>query len=111
MYGKLEVGQPAMIINTRLPELSWLIGSVVMVEACMKAGENASRFYVLPHNVALADSPTDSVYVSGCKITGATKNKKYPMHKGFACFDPKNLMPLPPLEEKQLAKNKELELA
>lgn len=107
----LEVGQPALVIGTRIPENSWLIGSVVIVEAFTRAGEDVGRFFELPDNVRLAPTKTDSVLVSECKKTGKTKCEQYSMKAGYTFFSEKYLMPIPKLKDKEIQKEKELDLA
>lgn len=108
---KLEVGQLAMIINTRLPENRWLIGSVVTVEAFVKVGDDLTEFFDLPHNVTLGPTKYDAVMVAGCKTTTKTLDKRFSMKPGHSLFNAKNLMPIPKLKETEIQKEKELDLA
>lgn len=107
---KLEVGQPAMIINTRLPENSWLIGSVVTVEGFIEVGDDISHLFKLPDDT-LGTTKLKSVLVSGCKLTGKTVSGEFQMKNGYALFNSKNLMPIPKLKESEIQKEKELEAA
>jgi hypothetical protein len=111
---KLEVGQPAMIINTRKPENRHLIGTVVKVEAFWTAGDDVTHFYKgATGNVRVLarDTGNLTVVVSGCGMTGKTSDHVYYMEPGWTNFDAKNLMPLPPLPEEEITKEKELELS
>lgn len=110
--GKLEVGQPAMVIKTRLPENSWLIGSIVTVERFVQTGENLKSIFIMPDDVALGLMQHQScVLVSGSKKTGKTSDGNYSMKEGHCLFNAGNLMPLPPLDEKEIQKEKELEFS
>lgn len=112
MYdNKLEVGQPAMIINTRLPENRWLIGSVVVVEAFIEPGQDIKRFFNIPEDVQMSLTKASSVMVSGSKKTGKTLNGEYNMLEGYSLFNAKNLMPIPKLKESEIQKEKELEFS
>lgn len=111
MEGKLEIGQLAMIIGCRHPENSWVIGNMVTVEAILSAGSKMPAQYMadwmrdrIESGKALwPDLPEDRVIVSGVNTSD--------LHgKNYASFNPKHLMPLPPLPEEELAKDKELEL-
>lgn len=108
---KIEVGRPAMIINTRLPENYWLIGSVVTVEGFIEVGDDISHLFELPDGFTLGATKLKSVLVSGCKRTGQTVNGDFQMKKGYALFNSKNLMPIPKLKESEIQKEKELEAA
>jgi hypothetical protein len=108
---KLEVGQLAMIISTRLPENSFLIGSIVTIEAFWHQGEDVTSFYqgVAESGKTVVVRGEATAVVSGCKYTGRTLTGDFCMEAGWTNFNPQRLMPLPPLEEKEIQKEKELE--
>lgn len=109
---QLEVGQPAMIINTRLPENLYLVGGIVTVEEFISVGSDVSKYYELPGSTKLNPNKYPGiVVVSGCKLTGKSEGGNISMLPGYALFGRKNLMPLPPLEEKEIQKEKELEFS
>jgi hypothetical protein len=109
---KLEIGQPAMIINTRLPENRYLVGGVVTVEEFVSVGDDISKYYELSGGSTLNPNKHPGiVVVSGCKLTGKSANGSVSMIPGYALFGAKNLMPLPPLGEKEIQKEKELEFS
>lgn len=108
---KLEVGQLAMIINTRLPENRWLIGSTVVVEEFIEPEEDITRLFDAPHGTTLGLTALRSVLASGCKLTGKSLSGEFTMKDGYALFNPKNLMPIPKLKETEIQKEKELDLA
>jgi hypothetical protein len=90
----LDVGMKAMIIGVRLPENSHLIGKVVTVECFLKGGELIPAEFVEKFgSVKVWDKPCNYVVVSGLSC------KKEHWRTGYRMLDPKNLMPLPPLED------------
>jgi hypothetical protein len=109
---QLEVGQPAMIINTRLPENRYLVGGIVTVEEFVSVGDDISKYYELSGGDTFnPNRHPDIVVVSCCKLTGKSTSGSVSMLPGYALFGRKNLMPLPPLEEKEIQKEKELEFS
>lgn len=102
---KIQVNQLAMIIRTRMPEYSYLIGQVVMVEAITHTGGLIPDQFVDKNKYDEIDSKVEGAVASlaGFKMNGIVE--------GYMHIAQKNLMPLPPLDEKELAKDKELELA
>ena len=46
MKPELEIGMPAMIIGCKRPENSYLIGTVVKVEAFWNKGDDITSFYI-----------------------------------------------------------------
>lgn len=102
---KIEPGQPAMIIKTRQPENSYLIGRIVVVEALTQTGGTIPEQYV-------DKSQYETV---NCKVEGAiaasTGFKMNGIAEGYMHIAQVHLMPLPPLPEEELAKDKELELS
>lgn len=109
--GKLEIGGLAMIIGCSKPDNSWVIGSVVTVEAILEKGDSSEQWYDLPEGKRIAPVPHPVVVVSGCKITGKSMSQEIFMRDGHAFFKPHNLMPLPPLDEKELEEERELEMS
>jgi carbonic anhydrase/acetyltransferase-like protein (isoleucine patch superfamily) len=109
--GKLEIGGLAMIIGTAKAENRWLIGGIVTVEAILAKGADIGVWYLTPPNAIMGKLPENLVVVSDCKKTGVSLSGLIPMLEGHCCFAPQYLMPLSPLEEEQLAKDKELELS
>lgn len=109
---QLEVGQLAMIINTRKPENRHLIGTVVTVEAFWHEGQDITEFYPGSAKAGwkiVATGGTDSlVVVSGCGYTGKTRDGQFSMEPGWTNLRSKYLMPLPPLEEKEVKREMEL---
>ena len=109
---QLEVRQPAVIINTRLPENLYLVGGIVTVEEFVSVGDDISKYYQLSGgDIFNPNKHPGIVVVSGCKLTGQSVNGSVSMLPGYALFSRKNLMPLPPLEEKEIQKEKELEFS
>lgn len=112
--GKLEIGQPAMIINTFKPENRHLIGTVVTVEAFWVRGQNVTSFFVgapaSPGVVVGSGHPEHLVVVSGSKVTGKTRDGTHFMEPGWTNIEHKFLMPLPPLDELEIQKERELEM-
>lgn len=112
---KLEVGQLALIIGTAKPENSYLIGTTVKVECFWHEGQEVTEFYQNAKEAGWTILvPADhraQVVVSGCGYTGKTSNGQFSMKDGWTNFRGQYLMPLPPLPEEELAKDKELELS
>lgn len=112
---RLEVGQLAVIINTAFPENRHLIGTVVKVEAFWQQGQDVTEFF--PEAIGsgftiIAQVGTIAmVVVSGCNYTARTGDHKFSMKSGWTNFNRANLMPLPPLDETETQKEKELDLA
>lgn len=103
---KLEVGQLAMIINTRLPENKHLIGRVVTVEWISREPVRMPEEFLCADPMRVVCS-RNSAIVSG----HSTPHSRKFFREGIASYDLDYLMPLPPLEEKELAKEKEKEYA
>lgn len=101
---KIEVGMQAMIIGTRFPENSHLIGKIVTVEALYEEGEQLGHlFYPITEVKAghiLAHISAEGLYL---EMNGSS------LPSNESLLQPKYLMPLPPLKEK--SKEKEATLA
>lgn len=108
---KLEVGQLAMIIGCFQPKNAHAIGTIVTVEEMPNEGDDVSHHYDLKGDKVVIRNKGQCVYVSGCKVTSKTSPPIYNAKPGIANFQPQYLMPLPPLEEKEVQKEQELELA
>lgn len=109
---QLEIGKPAMIINTRLPENLFLVGGIVTVEEFASVGSDVSKYFDLSNGSTMnKNKHPNLVVVSGCKLTGKSEGGNISMLPSYALFSAKNLMPLPPLEEKEIQKEKELEFS
>lgn len=102
---KIEPGMQAMIIGTRLPENSHLIGRIVVVEALTQVGVGIPNQFIDKEFFDEVVSKVEGAvaYMSGLKVRG--------METDYMHIAQKYLMPLPPLEEEELQKEKELELA
>ena len=100
----LEVGMKAIIIGTRLPENSWLIGKVVTVECFLSSGEE------IPQRYTTSDMKTGQLAEIFVVVSGEIGRLTTRWREGFRMFNPKNLMPLPPLDELEQQKEKELNL-
>jgi hypothetical protein len=104
---KLEIGQPAMIIGCQREANRKWIGTIVTVEEFIEKGHNVTEHYVDPHKQVV--TMQSAVRVSGYK--GQPFIECVPVvyaKAGVGFFDAFNLMPLPPLEEEELEKEKEL---
>lgn len=103
---KLEVGQLAMIIGCRKESTRQYIGTVVTVEEFIDRHQEVTMHYDNPpHRV---QTSAEVVRVSGYQGRSQTDNGVV-AKVGVGFFSAENLMPLPPLEEKEIAKEKELE--
>jgi hypothetical protein len=102
MYGKLEVGQQALIIGCRDPKNSWVIGKVVVIRALLSIGEAIPDDLLVPPYVG-SDliCKCDGAIVEGLTFTPA-------LIADHTLINVKHLMPLPPLKEKQIEKRREL---
>lgn len=106
---ELQIGQPAMIIATNQAKNSHLIGSVVVVEEFWYRGQDVTEHFIgaaeARRTVRVgSDVEHYRVLVSGCKVTGKCTSDFY-MNPGFTQFDPKCLMPLPPLKDEDYSED------
>lgn len=99
---KIEVGMQAMIIGTRFPENSHLIGKIVVVECLTHKGE------IMPQQFVVQDLEGLESKIEGA-IVFSQDIKLKGMHPGYSHINRKYLMPLPPLKESERQKEKELE--
>jgi len=108
---KLEIGQPAMIINTAKEINRSLIGKVVIVEALTSAGEEVSEFFDA-ENKRIVEVADGMAFCSGVNPPERIKCEDGTLMKlGVTRFRISNLMPLPPLGDKEIQKEKELEFS
>lgn len=107
---ELQIGQPAMIIATTQAKNSHLIGSVVVVEEFWQRGQDVTEHFIgaaeagRTVRVGITNLPV-LVLVSGCKLTGKSGTHDFYMKPGFSQFDPKCLMPLPPLKDENYSED------
>ncbi len=109
---QLVIGQKCMIIGVRQPQNAFLIGTVVTLEDIWEADQDVTSFYLGAEQgssrvIVNADR---TAVVSGCRVTGGTLSGEYQMEKGWTNFNLNYLMPIPPLEEEELQREKELSL-
>jgi hypothetical protein len=100
---RIEVGMQAIVIGTKYPVNSYLIGRVVSVEALTEKKKKMPPEYL--------DDGMDDPTIS--EIDGAIVQGEGLQHFGLkpnlVHISRKNLMPLPPLEELEQQKEKEFE--
>lgn len=109
--GKLEVGMLAMIINTRHEGNKSLIGSIVTVERMPARGEDITDLFPTATNI-IREAHPDIVVCSGVTaLAPTTSSCGNVIRNGYVRISRKNLMPLPPLEEEEVQKERELELS
>lgn len=102
---KLEIGMPAMIVGCYKETSRPYIGTIVIVEEFLQPGDEVTQHYQNSRKALRTVETT--VRVSDYKgvsepVQGVIGNP------GVGFFDPKHLMPLPPLEDLVLDKEKEL---
>ena len=103
--GAYAPGMPAMIINARTEHGRKFIGRVVtLIEPITTA--SISGNYARDGQTIVYDVKGPKAWMVVGDITSHDDRLK----EGFACVAEKNLMPLPPLNEKQIQKEKEKEL-
>lgn len=101
----LDVGMKAIIIGTKQPKNSHLIGKIVTVECFLKDKETISSEYLV--------EGVRAHVATGCGvavISGAIGRNSENWKEGYRMIDPKHLMPLPPLDELEQQKEQELNL-
>ena len=103
---ELDVGMKAIIIGTRLPENSHLIGRVVTVEAILGPGEGDKRFLREGQIMKVASGRI----IAMCSGAGGHEQSRKRYIDNHLALDTKNLMPLPPLEELEQQKEQGLNL-
>lgn len=104
---KLEVGMQALVIGCSKPENLYVIGSVVTVEAILPKGSEMPKQFMSQLARDLIESgkntwpplEKDRIVVSGVHTSDL-------IELNHATFEPKYLMPIPPLKE--LEREKEL---
>lgn len=100
MKPELEIGMPAMIIGCKRPENSYLIGTIVKIEAFWNKGDDITSFYIgAKESGTTVRCNTSAAVVSESKFTNNTTCGEFHMPKGWTNIDPKYLMPLPPLDD------------
>ncbi|QPB10524.1 hypothetical protein QGX23_gp128 [Pseudomonas phage PN09] len=111
---RLEVGMLAMIIGCSQPENSSIIGKIVTVECLTQVGDNVRPFY---EGGADPSKPVVERSAGMVFATGVDAPKRDPLSdnsylaRNTVRLRSQFLMPLPPLPEEELQKEKELELA
>lgn len=104
---QLEVGQLAMIINTRKTANAPLIGKIVTVEMLPLEGENIGQYF--EGGGIVKEGSHDTAVISGVNtISPCMTQDGTMMNSGFARIKRSYLMPLPPLEEKEVKREMEL---
>lgn len=99
---KIEVGMQAMIIGTRFPHNSHLIGKIVTVEVLTHVGQVVPKQFILGDLEGIQSKIEGAfVFSPDIKFSG--------MKPGYSHLNRKYLMPLPPLKESEQQKEKELE--
>lgn len=107
----LAVGMKAMVINTFQECNRHLIGKVVTIEALPDKGDDVSMYFDVPENVVVRANYVSPVAItSGIDAQASSKDSNGNSIKyGFADFKREYLMPLPPLNEKEIETEKQLE--
>lgn len=109
--GKLEIGMLAMIINTRHEANRSLIGKIVTIEEIPAIGDDVSHLFPTATNVIRENHP-DIVICSGASAPyPSVTSRGDAVREGYVRLASKNLMPLPPLDEEEFAKERELEMS
>jgi hypothetical protein len=91
--GKLEIGQLAMVINTRHAENRHLIGTTVTVEGFMETGE------ILPAQFCVPGRRSSWKAVGRMVIATGVDSSNTVVIKNHSVFEENHLMPLPPLDD------------
>lgn len=104
--GWLEIGGLALIVGCEKPENSWVIGKIVTIEVFNNLGDDIT--WLFPTARFVQETYPDMVVCSGVDSKSVTSHGQaiLPNHLRI---NKKYLMPLPPLEEEELQKEKELE--
>lgn len=97
---ELKVGMLAMIIGCSKPENTYLIGTMVTVEAIMEMGETFPDQYLsqkakdalVQGRIKWTPFKRQTILVSGV-------NTHWTVKENHASFNPIHLMPLPPLDD------------
>lgn len=109
MNNNLEVGMLAMIIGCSKEANRPVIGSIVTIEALTVVGENYSEFFEEPKG-PVVETVAGMVFCSGvtAPVRGSVGDGTLMKHN-IVRLKREYLMPVPPLEEEELQKEKELE--
>lgn len=108
----LDIGVKAIVIGCLQPQNTHVIGSMVTVEAILLVGDEMPIQYmsefardIIERGLGVWPKLTeDKVIVSGV-------NTSHLLADNHASFNPKHLMPIKPLPEEEITKEKELELS
>lgn len=104
---QLEVGQLAIIINTVQPENRCMIGKIVTVEHLTEPGDDLSKYFE-EHSRKIVENK-HRVIVYGVQFPKRTRSESgREMLPGLGLLKREYLMPLPPLEEKEVKREMEL---
>lgn len=105
---QLEVGQLAMIINTHHPENQSMVGKIVTVECLTEKGDDLARYWQVVDRKVI-ESRDNMVVCSGITPPKpALDTHGHAMISGYVRLRKEYLMPLPPLEEKEVKREMEL---
>lgn len=95
MNPELKVGMLAMVVGCRKPKNLNKIGKIVELEYEVPV----SSFTEIPSKYIIEGIRLAGPMTSACWVVKGTDSHSGAYKEGFACFEARHLMPLPPLDD------------